>query len=42
LRYTAKRMCGICGIAIPDHSRRHLDGAAVTRMRDALSHRGPD
>src|SRR5437763_2513073 len=35
-------MCGICGIAIPDHSPRRLDAAAVTRMRDALSHRGPD
>ena len=35
-------MCGICGIAIPDHSPRRLDGAAVTRMRDAISHRGPD
>jgi asparagine synthase (glutamine-hydrolysing) len=35
-------MCGICGIAIPEHSRRRVDGAAVTRMRDALVHRGPD
>src|SRR3954469_19455719 len=35
-------MCGICGIAIPDHSRRRLDAAALTRMRDTLVHRGPD
>src|ERR1700754_701050 len=35
-------MCGICGIAIPDHSSRSLDGAAVSRMRDSLTHRGPD
>ena len=35
-------MCGICGIAIPDHSRRRLDDAALTRMRDSLLHRGPD
>src|SRR5947199_9491389 len=35
-------MCGICGMAIPEHSRRRVDGAAVTRMRDALVHRGPD
>ncbi|MFL6277573.1 MAG: asparagine synthase (glutamine-hydrolyzing), partial [Blastocatellia bacterium] len=35
-------MCGICGIAIPDHSRRRLDDAALTRMRDTLVHRGPD
>src|SRR5437763_1174257 len=35
-------MCGICGIAIPEHLRRRMDGAAVVRMRDALTHRGPD
>jgi asparagine synthase (glutamine-hydrolysing) len=35
-------MCGICGIAIPDHSPRRIDGATVARMRDALTHRGPD
>jgi asparagine synthase (glutamine-hydrolysing) len=35
-------MCGICGIAIPDSSSRHLDDAALIPMRDALSHRGPD
>ena len=35
-------MCGICGIAIPEHAPRHLDSAALTRMRDALTHRGPD
>src|SRR5581483_6815760 len=35
-------MCGICGIAIPEHAPRHLDAASVTRMRDSLTHRGPD
>src|SRR5437762_10466752 len=35
-------MCGISGIAIPERSRRRVDGAAFTRMRDALVHRGPD
>src|ERR1051325_8214097 len=35
-------MCGICGIAIPDSSSRHLDDASLVRMRDALFHRGPD
>src|SRR6185295_20008706 len=35
-------MCGICGIALPDHSPRRIDGAAVIRMRDSLLHRGPD
>ncbi|MEN3330636.1 MAG: hypothetical protein V7641_1, partial [Blastocatellia bacterium] len=35
-------MCGICGIASPDHSPRRLDDAALARMRDALIHRGPD
>src|ERR1043165_1200966 len=35
-------MCGICGIAIPEHSAQRLDAAAVVRMRDALAHRGPD
>jgi asparagine synthase (glutamine-hydrolysing) len=35
-------MCGICGIAIPDHSSRRLDPVALRRMRDSLAHRGPD
>src|SRR5689334_2105675 len=35
-------MCGICGIAIPDHSPRPIDGLLLARMRDSLAHRGPD
>ncbi|HXF38393.1 MAG TPA: asparagine synthase (glutamine-hydrolyzing) [Blastocatellia bacterium] len=35
-------MCGICGIAIPDHLDRDVDSAALVRMRDSLTHRGPD
>ena len=35
-------MCGICGIAIAPNSGRHLDVHVLERMRDVLSHRGPD
>jgi len=35
-------MCGICGIAIPDHLGRDVDSVALVRMRDSLTHRGPD
>jgi asparagine synthase (glutamine-hydrolysing) len=35
-------MCGINGIAIPRNSARALDAATLARMRDTLSHRGPD
>jgi asparagine synthase (glutamine-hydrolysing) len=35
-------MCGICGIAIPDHSSRTIDERAFHRMRDSIAHRGPD
>src|SRR2546426_9726666 len=35
-------MCGICGIAIPEKLKRPVDEAAVNRMRDSLTHRGPD
>src|SRR5215208_2175374 len=35
-------MCGICGIAVPENSNRGIDEMAVVRMRDRLSHRGPD
>ncbi len=35
-------MCGICGIAIPERLNRAVDAAALIRMRDALTHRGPD
>ncbi|NUR35984.1 MAG: asparagine synthase (glutamine-hydrolyzing) [Gemmatimonadaceae bacterium] len=35
-------MCGIVGLAIPDRLGRAVDQAALLRMRDALTHRGPD
>ena len=35
-------MCGICGIAVPGRSNRTIDEATVIRMRDILTHRGPD
>ena len=35
-------MCGICGIAMPDRLKRSVDQARLTRMRDAIVHRGPD
>jgi asparagine synthase (glutamine-hydrolysing) len=35
-------MCGICGIAIPEKLNRAVDRAALVRMRDSLTHRGPD
>jgi asparagine synthase (glutamine-hydrolysing) len=35
-------MCGICGIAIPEKLNRAVDAAALIRMRDSLTHRGPD
>ncbi|MEO6528288.1 MAG: asparagine synthase (glutamine-hydrolyzing) [Gemmatimonadaceae bacterium] len=35
-------MCGICGIVIPDQSSRSIDEGAFTRLRDTISHRGPD
>ncbi|MBK6797813.1 MAG: asparagine synthase (glutamine-hydrolyzing) [Acidobacteria bacterium] len=35
-------MCGICGIAIPQKSKREVDRAQLIVMRDALVHRGPD
>jgi asparagine synthase (glutamine-hydrolysing) len=35
-------MCGICGIAAPIQSRHRVDSGVLTRMRDALIHRGPD
>lgn len=35
-------MCGICGIAIPERLNRPVDAAALVRMRDSLTHRGPD
>ncbi len=35
-------MCGICGIAIPQKSSRTIDPQVLERMRDVLTHRGPD
>jgi asparagine synthase (glutamine-hydrolysing) len=35
-------MCGINGIALSSNSRRSLDVRQVERMRDVLTHRGPD
>jgi asparagine synthase (glutamine-hydrolysing) len=35
-------MCGICGIVIPDGSPRTIDEGAFTRLRDTITHRGPD
>ena len=35
-------MCGINGIALSSRSRRSIDVAALERMRDVITHRGPD
>lgn len=35
-------MCGISGITYSSKSRREVDERTLTRMRDALHHRGPD
>ena len=35
-------MCGICGIAIPQGVNQDVDAATLVRMRDSLTHRGPD
>ena len=35
-------MCGINGIALSSNSRRSLDVGELERMRDVLTHRGPD
>ena len=35
-------MCGINGIAISSSSRRELRASVVERMRDLITHRGPD
>jgi asparagine synthase (glutamine-hydrolysing) len=35
-------MCGICGIAAPKKLQHKIDEARLLRMRDALTHRGPD
>ena len=35
-------MCGINGIALSSRSRRELTASVVERMRDLITHRGPD
>ncbi len=35
-------MCGINGIALSSRSRRDLSAATLERMRDVITHRGPD
>lgn len=35
-------MCGICGVAIPRRLNRGVDATKLRRMRDTLTHRGPD
>ena len=35
-------MCGICGIAIPTQLNRRVNENDLVRMRDTLTHRGPD
>ena len=35
-------MCGINGIALSSRSRRSIDIATLERMRDVITHRGPD
>src|SRR5256885_6160857 len=35
-------MCGICGIAFSARSRRLVDAQELVRMRDTMTHRGPD
>jgi asparagine synthase (glutamine-hydrolysing) len=35
-------MCGVCGVAIPRNAGRRPDANQLARMRDSLTHRGPD
>ncbi|HWP43368.1 MAG TPA: asparagine synthetase B, partial [Blastocatellia bacterium] len=35
-------MCGLCGIAVPARLDRSVDEATLVRMRDSITHRGPD
>ncbi|HEV7473673.1 MAG TPA: asparagine synthase (glutamine-hydrolyzing), partial [Pyrinomonadaceae bacterium] len=35
-------MCGINGIAFSSRSGRQIDSSVLTRMRDVITHRGPD
>ena len=35
-------MCGFCGVALPDDSRRRLDRDLIELMNRTIAHRGPD
>src|ERR1044072_7608464 len=35
-------MCGICGFAAPEGLDRRIDRSLLVKMRDTLTHRGPD
>jgi len=35
-------MCGINGIALSARSGRRVDAGVLARMRDVITHRGPD
>ncbi|MEO7963450.1 MAG: hypothetical protein ABIT38_06010, partial [Gemmatimonadaceae bacterium] len=35
-------MCGICGVVVPPSSTRRVEREGVERMRDTMTHRGPD
>src|ERR687884_2256388 len=35
-------MCGINGIALSSRAGREVDGRVLERMRDVITHRGPD
>ena len=35
-------MCGICGLAAPKRLNKRIDATSLARMRDTLTHRGPD
>ena len=35
-------MCGFCGIVVGPRSNRTVDEATLVRMRDVITHRGPD
>ena len=35
-------MCGINGIALSTRSRRNVSASVLERMRDVITHRGPD
>ena len=35
-------MCGICGVALSSRSTAVVDRSTIERMRDVITHRGPD